>query len=217
MVMVGGGTYRDLSAYQQAVVNAFGASKLLGSNKVTVNIGQVEDRLLADFPELADVSVRLPVVGHRPTVFLEPSTSRLILHTAQNDKFVLDSSGRAVAAGADVSRYASAGLPEVQDQSKRTVQLGDTAIPSTTVSYITEVARQLRAKNIAIASLTLLDAPGELHLRIKDEGYYIKLNARGDARVAVGSFLAVKSRLDAEQKKPGQYIDARIEKRVYYR
>lgn len=216
VIVLKAGTYRDEAAYERAAAEAF-ASSVFNSNKVTVNVGKIEERLKADFPELADVSVRLPIVGHRPTIYLEPSTSRLVIRTAQNEVFIVDENGRAVTSGEDVKRFAGAGLPEIQDQSRHEARLGEVAIPGSTVSYITEVVRQLKAKNVTVESITLPDSPSELHLRIAGEGYYVKFNTRGDARVAVGSFLALKLHLSAQNKKPGEYIDVRIENRAFYK
>lgn len=215
VVVLGSGTYRDTAAYQQAVSRSFSDS-VFNSNKVTVNVAKIEERLRAEFPELSGVSVRLPVVGHNPTVFLEPSTSKLILRS-QGEDFVIDETGRAIATGDSVLRFVEAGLPEVQDQSQHIAKLGEVIIPSTSVSFVTEMAQQLRAKNVTVESIVLTDQPSELHLRIQGEGYFVKFSTRGDARVAVGSFLALKSHLEAQNKKPGEYVDVRIENRTFYR
>lgn len=209
-------SYRNSDIYAEAAGRAFNAS-LLNTNKVTVNTKKIEDQLRQEFPELAAVSVTLPFIGRKPTVIFEPSNSRLIIHTSSTGSFVVDENGRATATGEVVQKFKDAGLPEVQDQSQISVKLGDIVIPSTSVSYITEVIRQLRAKNIETTSLTLLETPSELKLHIKGEGYSIKFNTKGDARVAVGSFLALKSHLDSQQKKPSEYIDVRIENRAYYK
>lgn len=216
VVVLEAGTYRDAAVYERAAAEAF-RSSVFNSNKVTVNVSKIEDRLKADFPELANVTVRLPVVGHRPTLYLEPSTSRLTLVNSQNEAFIIDENGRAVASGDAVQRFADAGLPEVRDESQHVVRLGEATIPSITTAFITEVAMQLKAKNMVIESIVLPDAPSELHVRIAGEGYYVKFNTRGDARVAVGSFLALKAYLDAQSRKPGEYIDARIEGRAFYK
>lgn len=216
IVVIGANSYRNSDAYYSAAVKAFGSSPL-NSNKVTINVKKIEEKLRRDFPELADVSVSLPFIGRKPTIYLEPSSSRLIMHTSSAESFVLDENGRATASGEIVAKFKEAGLPEVQDLSQVPISLGDVAIPSTTVEFITEVVRQLKAKNVEITELTLLNTPNELHLRIKDEGYYIKFNTRGDARVAVGAFLSLKAYLEPQGKKPGEYIDVRIENRSYYK
>lgn len=207
--------YRNPAAYQTAAADAFAASKL-NSNKITVNTKSIRDSLLKAFPELADVSVSLPLVGRQPTVYLEPSTSRLIVHTS-NGTFVLDDTGRAVASGAIVESLKEAGLPEIHDESQLDVTLGSVVLPSTSVAFITEVAQQLKVKNMAITNLKLTNTPSELHLNIQDVGYYIKFNTRGNARVAVGAFTALKQYLESQRKTPAEYIDVRVESRAYYK
>lgn len=216
VVLVGtNSTFRDPAVYQAAAAAAFASSKF-NTNKITLNAGQIRESLTQAFPELADVSVSLPIFGHQAVVYLEPSTSRLILHTTSGT-FVIDDAGRAVATGAVVESLRQAGLPEVQDQSRIEVEQGKVVLPSTTVSFITEVVQQLRATGLAITTLKLPSAASELHLNIDGVGYYAKFNTRGDARVAVGSFLALKQHLESQQKTPAEYIDVRIETRAYYK
>ena len=209
-------TFRDPAVYQKAASDAFLSSKF-NTNKVTVDAGGIRESLMKTFPELADVSVSLPLIGRQPVVYLEPSTSRLIVQTVVGEVFVLDDTGRAVAAGPVVDSLREAGLPEVKDENQLDVSLGSAVLPSTSVAFITEVAQQLKAKGVTIASLTLTNTPSELHVRLSEVGYYIKFNTRGDARVAVGSLLALKQYLESQHKTPAEYIDARIENRAYYK
>lgn len=208
-------TFRDPAVYQTAAAAAFASSKF-NTNKITLNAGQIRESLMQAFPELADVSISLPVFGHQAVVHLEPSTSRLILHTPSG-VFVIDDTGRAVATGTVAESLRQAGLPEVQDESRLEVEQGKIALPSTTVSYITEVAQQLHAKGLTISGLKLPGSASELHLTIDGVGYYVKFNTRGDARVAVGSFLALKKHLESQQKTPAEYVDVRLETRAYYK
>lgn len=216
VILGSGSTYRSSDAYYTAAAKAFGASPF-NSNKLTVNVKKIEAQMKQDFPELADVSVSLPIVGRRPTVYLQPSNSSLIMRSSYGESFVLDENGRVTASGDIVGRFKEAGLPEVEDQSQVKYGLGEAAIPSTSVSYITEVVRQLKAKGVEITGMTLLSTPGELQVRVKDANYYVKMTTRGGARVAVGSFLAVKASLETQGKKPNEYIDVRIENRAYYK
>ncbi len=216
IVLVGAtSTFRDASAYQAAAAQAFADSKF-NSNKVTVNAGGIRQSLMQTFPELADVSVSLPLFGRQPVVYLQPSTSRLIVQTSSG-AFILDDTGKAVASGSMVDTLRQAGLPEVHDETQLDIQLGTSVLPSTTVAFITEVVYQLKARGVVVDSLKLPNTPSELHLRIKDVGYYVKFNTRGDARVEVGSFLALKKYLESQNKIPAEYIDVRVESRAYYK
>jgi len=210
------GTFRDSGVYQAAANQAFAGSGF-NTNKITLDTNGIREALMQQFPELSDVSISLPLVGRQPVVYLQPSTSRLIVQTA-GGAFVLDDTGKAVASGQIVDNLRQAGLPEVQDQAGvGDVQVGSSVLPSTAVRFITEVAYQLKAKDLQIETLILPSLPSELHLKIKETGYYVKLNTRGDARVEVGAFLALKQYLESQSKTPAEYIDVRVENRAYYR
>lgn len=209
-------TYRSADVYQAAAEKAF-ADSILNTSKATVNKAAIEEALKREFPELSDVSVSVPVIGHRPTVYLEPSSSRLIVTTRTGRALVLDTSGKAIASGNLVGSLRKAGLPEVKDESTLDAKVGDAVLPSGAVVFITEVVRQLKAKEIEVASLTLPGAVNELHLRIKGVGYYVKFSTRGDARVETGRFLALKQYLESQQKSPAEYIDVRVENRAYFK
>jgi|SRR5688572_12129156 len=207
---------RDVSVYEEAAKRALSES-VFSTNKVTIDVKGVENSLQQSFPELADVSISLPLIGRRPVVNLQPSTSRLILTSTENKSFVLDDTGKAIASGGLIDSLRKAGLPEVQDQSNVGISTGVIVLPSTGVTFVTEVARQLKAKGIVISSMTLPPDNGELHVRLKDLPYIIKFNMRGDARVEVGSYLALKHHLDGQKKVPSEYIDVRIENRAYFK
>jgi hypothetical protein len=206
---------RDKSTYQAAAQRIF-ASSVFNTNKLTIDVARIKKALTTQFPELADVSVSLPLVGRQPVIYLQPSTSRLVL-SSQGASYVLDGTGKAIAGGEQAASLKNLGLPEVQDQSGLVVKLGSVAMPSTSVAFITEVARQLKAKDVAIGAMVLPLGTNELHVQVKDTPYTVKFNLQGDAREEAGAFLATKAQLDAEKKMPGQYIDVRVQNRVYYR
>lgn len=209
-------TYRDAAVYQMAAERAL-SSSVFNTNKITINKAGIEESLKRSFPELSNVSVSLPVVGHKPTLYLQPSTSRLILKTRTSQELVLDTTGKAVASGQIVKSLREAGLPTVQDQSSLDPELGDVVLPSSGITFITEVARQLKAKGLEITDMTLPASGNELQVRIKGAGYYIKFNTRGDARVEAGSFLALKQYLESQKKVPAEYVDVRVENRAYFK
>lgn len=207
---------RDLQVYQDAAREVFNTS-LLNKNKLTVDTGHIRGQLLERFPELADIAVTLPLFGRQPTVYIQPSTSRLLLTASSGAAFILDASGKAIVEGDQAVALRSINLPEVNDQSGLSVQLGTVAMPSTNIAFITEVARQLKAKNIAITSMTLPAGNNELHVRLQDRGYTVKFNLYGNAREETGAYLATKEYVEAQNKPVNEYIDVRVDNRVYYR
>jgi hypothetical protein len=169
------------------------------------------------FPELMHISVTLPVFGHQPIFLLEPALPALLLKTADNRLYLIDTSGRALIGSSQVRGLDRLDLVVVEDQSGLPVGLGSTVLPSTNVDFIREVVNQFRAKKLVIASLALPKATSELDVRLEGTAYTIKFNLRGDARAEVGTYLAVKRQLESQQKVPNTYIDVRVDNRAYYR
>jgi hypothetical protein len=205
---------RDKSIYENAAWAAF--SSLANRNKLTVNAEKISGDLKRQFPELQAVSVSLPVIGSRPSVYIQPAVPRLIL-IAQNGIFVLDGSGRALISGNQVPQLSNLAVPAVTDQSGLAIQTGSIALPRATVSFIAQATGQLKAKGLTPNSLVLPPGTNELHVRLDGIGYLVKFNLHGQAREETGAFLAARQHLEAEHKSPHEYIDVRVENKVFYK
>lgn len=205
---------RDPEAYRQAAIRAF--TPFFNGNKLTVNAQKISADLRKQFPELQAVSISLPVIGNQPVVYIQPTIPELILVSSQG-MFLLDSNGRALISGNQVANLNEIDTPVVTDQSSLPLQVGQIALPRSTVAFVREVFEQLKAKGARASSLVLPPGTSELHVRLEGAGYYTRYNLHGNAREEVGAFLAVKARLDSERKTPREYIDVRVENKVYYK
>jgi cell division septal protein FtsQ len=206
---------RNQQAYDAAAHAALDKAFWNG-NKLTINTDRITADLRAQFPELAGVTVSVPFAGNRVRVYVEPATPQLLL-SSNNTLYVVDTSGRALIAAAQVPRIEKLGLPVVNDQTGLPVEAGKAALPSTSVAFITEIVAQLKAKSITISSLTLPAGTSEMDVRISGVGYFVKFNLQGNAREEAGAFLAVKKQLERDRITPQTYIDVRVEERAYYR
>lgn len=208
---------RSQETYQKAAQQVLGSS-VANSNKLTINTDKVAQELQAQFPELGAVSVVLPFIGRQVAVHIQTSRPALLLASGQaGGVFLVDESGRAVLDASKVPVSVKERLPVVQDQSGLPVSVGDSVLPRDNIDFITEVMGQMAAKNIRVSAMTLPAGVSELDVHIEDAPYFVKYNLRGDARAAVGSFLAVKQHLEREGKVPSSYIDVRVENKAYYR
>lgn len=204
---------RDEATYQ-AAADKYLASSPWNRNKITIDTGQFKQQMLAAFPELADVSVALPLLAHRPVVYLEPAQPALVL-LANNGSFVLDTNGRALVSSTELAD--TKGLPQVTDQSSLQVERNRQVLAADDVRFIQTVSRQLAAKGVGVASMTLPAASSQLDVRIAKQPYYVKFNLRdGDARGQVGTYLATMATLQRQKVSPAQYVDVRVEGRAYY-
>ena len=204
--------------YQKAARDLFGGS-LMNANKLTVNTAEIATVLQRQFPELRTVSVSLPVLGRQPVLYVQPVTPQLVIQTKHSGAFVLDSNGRAFAAVADLRQLQKQKntLPIITDQTDVDSTIGNVVLPRDSVQFIAEIAAQLRAKQIATETWTLPAGSSELEVKIANTPYFVKFNLQGKAREQAGTFLALHQYLGSQNVVPGQYIDARVTGRAYYK
>lgn len=207
--------YKNAGEYE-AAAQAILSSQLSNQTKLTINTKNVERLMLEKFPELAAAAIRLPVVGRRASLVLELRSPAALL-VASSRTYVLDASGQVVSDLQGLSPSARANLPAVVDESGFDLKPGDYAVTSETVNFIVAATAQLKAQNIVVTKLTLPPLANQLNITIKDAPYYIKTDVSGDPRLQIGSFLAVRDKLSAEKITPGEYIDVRVEEKVFYK
>lgn len=215
--IAGGGAspYRQLETYEEEAARILGEDAS-NQTKLTINTTAVEQQVLDRFPELSDAALRLPVLGRRMTLVLQPRTPALIF-VAASKSYILDTTGRVVSDLQVLDSELRAGLLVVQDDSGLSVGPGTQAVTSETVTFVREVSAQLKGHSLSIELLTLPPSANQLDVRLKDTPYYIKMDISGDVRQQVGSLLAVRAYLAKEGQSVGEYIDVRVEEKVFYK
>lgn len=193
------------------------ASSPLSRNKLTFDADDISKQMREQFPELAAVTVTLPVIGWEPVVHVQAFTPSVVLIGDGTDDFVLDSEGRAFAPDSLRATLDKLHIPVVRDQSGLDINEGQRALPSSQVAYIAEVYSQLQAKKLKVVGMTLPAGRGELEVRLDKAPYLIRFNLYGDAREGAGRYLAAKTYLESHGETPKEYIDVRVNNRVYFR
>lgn len=201
--------------YQVAAAKVVTAS-FWNKNKITFNSHEVSQQLLKQFPELANVTVTLPLLAHRPVIYIEPAQPALILSTTSGS-YVLDTTGTVLLVNTASGLVASLSLPVVTDQSGLSIKLGHQVLTSGDVSFIQTVLGQLKAKQLVASSIVLPAVSRELDVYIAGQSYFVKFNLITDnPRQQAGTFLAALSKLQSQSVKPSTYIDVRVDGRAYY-
>ncbi len=203
---------RPTITYEAAASSALRRS-IWNYNKVTIDTAQLSQQLLNQFPELASVSVTLPLLAHRPLVYVQPAQPALVLVT-NNGSFIIDNTGKALIAGTSSS---GPQLPVLHDQSNLRIQLNHQVLPAANVSFIQNILAQLAAKRFTVSAMTLPAAASELDVQGAGQPYFVKFNLqRDDPRGQAGVFLATIAGLQRKNIMPSKYVDVRVEDRAYY-
>ncbi len=208
--------HRDPKAYQ-AAIQAIWKKSIFSRTKLTVSTVGMKRNIASQFSELADVEVELPLLGRRPTVILTPAKPALQL-VSSNGAFYVDSTGKVMARTADLTQNDIHNLPLIRDETGVSAEPGKIILPGTEAAFLAKLHAQLLADSIVPQSITLPSgAANEADVRIAGQSYYIKFSIYLDPRHAVWSYLAAKAKLEADHTVPAEYIDVRVEEKVFYK
>ena len=211
-----GTVYQDSSAYQKAIAGAW-SSHLGNQFKMSVNASALEKQIQTAVPDVASVQVQLPLLGRRPTVVLTPGTPALELVTA-NGGFFVDKNGKVLARSSEVKQNQLQNVPTVQDESGIKAEPGKTILTIEQATFIRTLAQQLAAEGLNVQSMILpSNAANQVDVRLKGQNYYIKFATTGEVRQSVGTYLAARNKLNAEGITPAEYVDVRIDEKVFYK
>lgn len=201
-------------AVYQAAASKYLSDSIWNRNKITINTGRFNAQMMKQFPELYSVSVTLPLLAHRPVVYLQSAQPSLVLAT-HDGSFVVDTRGKALLAADNSSPQSK--LPQVVDQSGLQAELNHQVLSSDSVSFVQTVVAQLAAKHMTVSSMVLPAGSSELDVHLAGQPYFIKFNLHNnDPRQQVGTFLAAIANLQRNHSMPSQYVDVRVDGRAYY-
>ena len=188
------------------------------TNKLTIDTRSVGIQMQLAHPEIADVSVALPLVGQRLVMFLQLTEPQLILSGKDGLAYVIDENGRALVDVANAGTNVVHGLPTISDESSLAMDVGKVALPQEDVAFIKTVLYQLNQSGIPLGRISLPSGGRELDIYVSGQPYFIKFNLEENTpKQQVGSFLAVDKHLQKKGEKPKEYIDVRLAGRAYYR
>jgi cell division septal protein FtsQ len=204
------------AADYQAAADQLLHSSVWDHNKITFDAAKFERQMLKQFPELASASVTVPLLAHRPVVYVQPAQPALVLN-ASNGSFVIDASGKAVVSANSSTARNLPTLPPLNDQSGLSAKLHEQALPKADVSFIQTVLAELAAKQFSVSDMALPASSSELDVHIKGQPYLVKFNLQSrDPRGQAGTFLAAIASLHRQNVTPAKYVDVRVPGRAYY-
>lgn len=188
----------------------------LSRTKLTLDTGALAAALQREYPELSNVSVSLPLIGHRPVIYISAVRPAVVL-VNKSGAYVIDQNGRDEG-GVDGKTPESLGLVPVRDESDAPVHLGQLALSAQTVAFMQVLYYQVQQKNLTVTTFVLPATTSELDMYLGGLTYYARFNLADNSPLQqVGTFLATKHYLEGQGIVPTAYIDARIVGRAYYK
>lgn len=205
--------FHNQSAYQ-TTANQLIAASITNHNKLTINTTRLSNELLRRYPELAGATFVMPLISHRPTLFISYTQPALLVHN-QSGSFVLDTGGKVLAPTSPEA--VTLGLPAVTDKSGLELALNKQVLTSSNVQFIRTVAHGLQAKHVSVSDYSLPASSSELDVALTGKPYIVKYNlAASNPLEQLGSYLAVEKHLTGQRITPSRYIDVRVDGRAYY-
>jgi hypothetical protein len=205
-------TYHPAATYQQAAQEQL--KSLTSRNKLTINEDQIIKNLQSEFPEIANARLELPVISQIPTLHLTIAEPALVLKNNKSS-YIVSSIGTVVDKAEGFSR--SKELPSVEDQADFDLKPGSPAFSRESTSFIVDVWRYTKASNINVASMVLPVRPMELNLKTTDKPYFVKFYLGGDAVLQTGQFVAARNQFEKDGVNPSEYLDVRIQGKIFYK
>ncbi len=207
--------YRSITEYETYIGNLLGES-LMAKSKLTINTARVEADFTRHYPEVHVAKLSLPVIGRRPTLTISVRQPFLLMTTKQR-ALVVDNEGKAVIDPAGLNSQALESLLKLQDESGAEIKIGEQALSKQAVSFIKDFLLQTEAKQLSISQLSMPAGTNEIDIRFKDVSYYVKTNSSGNPKLQAGSFIAVRDKLAGEGSAAQEYIDVRLEDKVFFK
>lgn len=201
---------RSSEAYQDAVSAELSGS-VLNRTKLSINTAKVEQDLKNALPEVGEASITLPIIGRNPVVYLKIAEPAFVLKPENGEAYVIDDQGRAVVPTSEVPEVATS-LTRVDDMSGLPIEQGKAVVPADQVAFLHEIRAQFDAAHIAISHFSLPSEANSLRVHPTKKSYYIKFSFTSDPRRQAGRYLAARSKI-----KPLQYVDVRVDERIYVR
>lgn len=206
----------DSSSYQKGISEIMGRS-IFNKSKLSINTSGLSRELLQQYPELESATIVTPLFGKRPIIRLTPARPVLIMG-ADNGQYVIGSNGKVLSKLSDLTNDQTHDLLKITDLVSPNLQPGQTVLPSATIDFISALQEHFNGKGITIKDIELPAVANELHLYLEGSVAYIKFNLQDDVNQQAGTYLALIENVNSQHKPlPTEYVDVRVDGRVYYK
>lgn len=203
--------YHPTSEYTSFTMSKLTA--LENKNKITFNKERLAENLIAQFPEIRNVNIELPIFGQNPVIRIYVAKPAFLLRS-EGREYLLVSNGVALGQKEDYKNLPS--LITIDDESGYKATIGQKILSDNDILFLQTLNAQLNRSKISLKNLVLSKSPQEVNLYTEDAKYYTKFYMGGDATLQAGQYLAAKNAFKS-QPSPSTYLDVRVSGKIFYK
>lgn len=211
--------YRSANTYTQGMEEIL-KSSILYRNKLTLSSADIEDKVRAKFPEISAVTAVIPLAGRRLQINVEYSKPLARLLVGGNQQAVISEQGYVIQIEtAEKINSKFKNLPSLSIPNLK-VQSGDRILTGVESGLITLASREFDGSNDnrpAIESIEYEVLKREMKVRFSGKNFFAKLTPERDSRLQIGSLVATMKNATEKGIAVSEYLDVRVDGRVYLR
>ncbi|MDZ7786218.1 MAG: hypothetical protein U5L95_03795 [Candidatus Saccharibacteria bacterium] len=212
------GLLREPAEYEAGIRDILDDTPLSRS-KLTINTERMQEKILQRYPELASVTITLPLTGQRPIIDIRPRESALLLNSRVGGTYTVDRSGTIMGDVSEIpqsERSHIESLPLVEDNSGVEARPGQQIVTSETVNFLLQLTHQYRQAEAPIRDITFpRDKPNEIRVTDSGNEFFVKYIVTRTAAEQFGAYRAVLERTGGEGVE--EYVDVRVPGKAFYK
>ncbi|MCA9342636.1 hypothetical protein KC950_01325 [Candidatus Saccharibacteria bacterium] len=198
------------------VVQDFVNSSILNHSKITFDNQGLTEGLKGTFPEIQTVETSTNIFSNTLSVKVGITQPVFALETP-NKIAVVGENGVTLSVW-DKQEFNDIGaLKRVIDLSGIEPEPGKPAFPREQTLFVAIINEQLQKQNLEVESLTVTTSPYDLHVKLSGKNYYVKFNVLEDPKQQAGTLVAFINNEESRGAVVNEYVDVRVEERLFYR
>ena len=214
------GLYKTQKIYSDDINTIF-RNNLLNKSKFTLNSTKLEEQIKAKFPEVEQATVIIPLAGRKLQVGVVLAKPLARLQYDKSNKQAIISEKGVVIDVQDASQVSSS-FSELPIISVPNVNFsaGDSLLTTQEASLVSLIRSEFDGTEdyrYKVRSLEFDVQKREIRVKFEGVNFYAKLTPERDSREQIGSLVVSLKSLQEQGRLPQEYIDVRVEDRVFVR
>lgn len=211
--------YRTNEQYQ-AIINEVLDSRTAFQTKATLSSSSLEAEIRKRSPEVDTATAIIPLAGRRLQVILDVASPLVRLQTGSSKLAVVSSAG--IVTHEDASAAINSTFSQLPSLSMvgLTPKVGEQILTQDEAALLQLLTSEFDGSETfrpAVQSLEFDVQKREIKARFKDKQFYAKITPEEEGRLQVGALVKTLKSLTEQSALPSEYVDVRVEDRVFVR